>query len=305
MKALNFIEKFGYYIRWAIKCIIFKEKIPLTCSIIITDKCNLNCKHCIVSNLGYKDMSFEEVKRDVQTLYNKGCRILVITGGEPFLWEDKMRNLDDVIEYAKKLGFFRTVVCTNGTIGLESESDYLWVSLDGLPEEHARLRGCAVYRKIIKNILQSNHKKIYINFTISKLNLSNFNKSTRKILRFKKIKGILFHIYTPYVGLKDENLRLSPDERNIAINKILKIKRKYPLRITNTFAGIKVLKRDNWERPTWASMVVNQGQLSICCCRRGIADEEVCKECGCTPAVETWVLQKIKPTAIIENLRFL
>jgi len=26
---------------------------------------------------------------------------------------------------------------------------------------------------------------------------------------------------------------------------------------------------------------------------------------GCTPAVETWVLQKLKPTAIIEYLRFL
>ncbi|MCK4249997.1 radical SAM protein [candidate division WOR-3 bacterium] len=302
---LNFFKKLIYYIIWMIKYLIFKQKIPLSGSIIITDKCNLHCKHCIVSNLGYKDMDFEEVKRDLKTLYDKGCRILVITGGEPFLWKDKMYDLDDVIDYTKKLGFFRTVVCTNGTIELESKADYLWVSMDGLPEDHDNLRGNAVFQKITKNILRSTHKNIYVNFTVSKFNITNFNESIKNIFSYKKIKGILFHFFTPYIGLENTKLKLTKDERDKVINKILKIKRKHPLRISNTFAGLKALKRDNWKRPTWASVVLNQGELTICCCRKGICDEEVCKNCGCTPAVETWVLQELKPGAIIENLRFL
>ena len=40
-------------------------------------------------------------------------------------------------------------------------------------------------------------------------------------------------------------------------------------------------------------------------CRKGIYDEDVCSHCGCSPAVETWILQKAIPLAVIENFRFL
>lgn len=302
---VGFLRKFMYFIKWGIQCKLLGKKIPLTCSLIITDKCNLDCKHCIVANLGYKNLSFEKLKNDVTELYNTGCRILVITGGEPFMWKNNGSNLDDVVKFAKDLGFFRTVVCTNGTFKLESESDYLWVSLDGFPEEHERLRNPGSFYKVLKNIYNSQHKNIYINFTINSLNLKNLENSAAKILNFKNVKGILFHLYTPYLGLKNSELRLSEAEKELAIQKIMKVKKKYPIKVSNTFDAIKALKRDNWERPIWASIVINQGEKSICCCRTGIYDSEVCDNCGCTPAVETWVLERIKPLAVLENLKFL
>ena len=294
-----------FYLKWGIKRVFFKTQIPLTSSIILTDKCNLTCKHCIVSNLGYPDLRFEEVKHNIDLLYNTGARMLVITGGEPFLWNDQDYGLDDVIEYAKRRGFFRAVVCTNGTYPLVSKADYLWVSLDGSAEAHNELRKDKLYQTVVRHLSESAHKGIYINFTISKLNLTTLRDDVESILGMKNIRGILLHLMTPYVGLEQSLISLDENERERAISEIIRLKRRHPARITNSFVGLKALQKGNWERPVWGSVVANQGQLSPCCCRAGIYNKEVCQKCGCTPAVETWGLQSLKPTALLEYLRYL
>jgi len=305
MKVIGYIHKLIYYACWITRCKLLNRRIPLTCSLIINDACNLACKHCIVANLGYPHLTFRDLQQQVDTLYNLGGRILVITGGEPFLWKDGPYTLDDVIDYAKAKGFFRTVVCTNGTLGLQSCADYLWVSLDGLQPEHGKLRGDGIYHKVINNILTSDHKNIYINFTISKINLEYFEEAIRYILRHEQIKGVLVHLITPYLGLEKSNILLSRGERTSALHRLLQLKWQYPVKISNTFAGIKALIADTWERPIWASVLINQHKLDHCCCREEIYNEDVCRLCGCSAAVETWVLQQLKPSAIIEYLRFL
>jgi len=297
-------KKVAYYISWIIKWKIFLKKIPLTCSIILTDKCNLSCKHCIVSRLGYEDQKLEDVKQDIKRLYDGGCRMLVITGGEPFLWEDGDYALNDIINYTREIGFFRVVVCTNGTLELNSNADYLWVSLDGLEEENDKIRGEGVYKKVMENISKSSHNKIYINFVISKITIQNLENSIESMLSNKKIKGILLHLFTPYIGLTNE-MGLDSLEREKAISKMWKIKKKHPWKVLNTFTGIRALEENSWERPIHSSVVINRGKIALCCCREGIYNKEVCKNCGCTPAIETWVLEKLKPMALIENLRLL
>ncbi|WP_028855826.1 radical SAM protein [Psychrilyobacter atlanticus] len=292
-----------FYIKWAIDRVILKKRIPLNSSIILTDKCNLHCKHCIVANLGYPNYHFDSVKDDLKKLYNLGSRILIISGGEPFIWKDEIYDVEDVVSYAKKLGFFRVFICTNGTFELKSKADYLWVSMDGNEIEHNKLRG-EVFSKVYRNILDSNHKNIYINFVISKINYKNFEESIKKILSIKKIKGILVHTFTPYVGL-DRSLMLNFEEKQDVILRLLRLKKKHPFRILNTFDGLRALKSDKWERPVWGSVVMNQGQITNCCCREGIFDKYTCKNCGISISVEIYVLQRMKPLAILEYLRFL
>ena len=300
---ISFFNRLFYYVVWLYEYLFFNKRIPLTSSIILTDKCNLNCKHCVVANLGYRDLSFSEVCRGVESLYQRGSRMLIITGGEPFVWKEKSFSLENVVQYAHQLGFFRIVICTNGTYELKSTADYLWVSLDGFPENHADIRG-NIYERVISNIQNSHHKGIYINFTISKVNHSDFEKSASEILRMKNVKGILFLLYTPYVN-GDQKLCLSSEEKESVLKRLLKFKRKHPIKVSNTFAGIFALQKGNWERQIWSSITLNQNEITSCCCRRGIYDKNVCKECGCTPAIETWVLQKLQPTAILENLKYL
>jgi len=291
-----------YYFFWLINSKLLRKDIPLNGSIILTDKCNLKCKHCSVSNLGYKNLNFKGATKEIRNLYDLGVRALVITGGEPFLWQDKNYKLEDIVKFAQKIGFFRVVICTNGTFDLKSDANYLWVSLDGVSVDHNKIRG-NIYSKVMGNIIKSRHKNIFVNFTVSRLNINHFETSVSEILKCNKIKGILFHIFTPYIGAA--KIELSQEQRENVLKKIYQIKKKNPIRIVNSFDGLKAMLKNDWERPVGASVLFNQGKKNKCCCREGIYNDYTCKHCGCSPAVETWVLYKLKPLAIIENLRYL
>jgi len=293
-----------YYLNWIFETRINKNRIPLNSSIILTDECNLHCRHCTVAHLGYPKQNFSSVTEDIDNLYNLGSRMLVITGGEPFLWrDDSGKNVEDVVRYARSMGFFRVVICTNGTLPLQSGADFLWVSLDGFQEEHESLRG-SIYGKVVANIARSHHRGIFINFTISNGNERHFEKSAEKILSLPNVRGILFHLYTKYIGGND-SLSLQDSTRANILRRLAAFKKRHPLRTFNTFAGLHAMIKNNWQRGTWASVTINQGQLTECCCRSGISNDSVCHECGCSPAVETWVLASLKFSAFIENLRYL
>lgn len=297
------IKKLFYYFNWFYRVKLKGERIPLNSSIILTDDCNLHCAHCSVAHLGYRKQSYQQVCSDIEALYHQGSRMLVITGGEPFLWQDNQHQLDDVIRFAKELGFFRIVVCTNGTFELASQADYLWVSVDGEALEHNKIRG-EIYNDVLGNVAKSSHQGIYVNFTISSFNTENFEKAAQEMFKIKNIKGIFFHLFTPYLG-SDIRLILDETQRKAVLKKLIRMKCKHPFKMVNTFDGLKFLENNQWERPVWSSATINQGEIGPCCCRKGIYDESVCRQCGCSPAVESYVLQELKPMAIIENLRFL
>ena len=46
-------------------------------------------------------------------------RELYFSGGEPMLWRDGGRTLEDAVVEARRIGFFHVHVYTNGTLGLK------------------------------------------------------------------------------------------------------------------------------------------------------------------------------------------
>jgi MoaA/NifB/PqqE/SkfB family radical SAM enzyme len=110
--------------------------------LVVGESCNLNCKHCSVSSKDCKnDLSIEEIKSGLQILYDKGIRLLAITGGEPFIWHDKKNNLETIIKISREIGFLIISVYTNGTLPLNTSADDVFVSIDGLKETSNKLRG--------------------------------------------------------------------------------------------------------------------------------------------------------------------
>ena len=297
------LRKLNHFGSWAVRCRLMGQRVPLTSSLIISDKCTLRCKHCTVTNLGYPDLTLAELCRDVDTLYDAGSRVLIITGGEPFLWRDGTAGLEQVVDHARQKGFFRVVVCTNGTLELSSSADYLWVSLDGVPRVHDGIRGEG-FERVWRNIQHSGHPRIYVNYTASRLNAHNLEQAFERMAACPSIGGVMFHLFSPVVG-SDPDLALDDQARHRVVRQIIRLKRRHPLRVTNTYDGLRALRDDTWERPVWSAVVINQGAVTSCCCREGIFDERTCRLCGCTPAMETWVLQQLRPLALLENLRFL
>ena len=125
---------------------VLRKDMPLIRGLVLTNRCNLHCLHCRVSERDPMDLSFAEVTAAVDAFYREGGRCLYLEGGEPFLWRDGSHRLDDIVDYAHGLGYLTVVVYTNGTLPLRTSADTVFVSVDGLQATHDALRGTSFER---------------------------------------------------------------------------------------------------------------------------------------------------------------
>ncbi|MBC2581656.1 radical SAM protein [Clostridium sp. DJ247] len=122
---------------FGIKTILFKHKSPILGTIILTDYCNLTCKHCAVNNINKIMYPYEDIASEMKKMYSEGIRILFFCGGETMLWTDDTKTIRDLIIKAKNIGFFIVNIVTNGTIELDiPEADVIFLSLDGMKATH-------------------------------------------------------------------------------------------------------------------------------------------------------------------------
>ena len=45
------LSSFLHFASFGVKTILFRKKEPILGTVIVTDKCNLHCKHCSVNNI--------------------------------------------------------------------------------------------------------------------------------------------------------------------------------------------------------------------------------------------------------------
>lgn len=66
-------------------------KLPVRVHWKVTSKCIFDCDHCITKDIrksSFKDFDLAECKEMVDFIWSKGARIIMLTGGEPFLRND-------------------------------------------------------------------------------------------------------------------------------------------------------------------------------------------------------------------------
>ena len=71
-----------YGIKYVINHQIFKKNTPLICGLVISNRCNLHCRHCKIAERGMKDLSFEEAITVLNSFYEEGGRTVYMEGGE-------------------------------------------------------------------------------------------------------------------------------------------------------------------------------------------------------------------------------
>ena len=136
------LSSFSYFAWFGLKTILFRKKDPILGTVIVTDRCNLHCRHCSVNNITSVVHPYAQIREEMQTLYEMGVRILFFCGGETFLWKDGDRTLRDLLIEAKTMGFRIVNVVTNGTYPIDlPEADLILLSLDGDRERHNLVRG--------------------------------------------------------------------------------------------------------------------------------------------------------------------
>ena len=148
----------------------------------INNECNLNCKHCRVSEKNDNEkLSLREAKNLLAEFWYNGITMLNLSGGEPFLRSD----IFEILDYAKK--FEDIVITTNGTLLNDEkcqklasyENIKLSISLDGLEETHDKFRRTkGAFKKVIDilPILNKYNIKYAIKYTLSKETAKDANE---------------------------------------------------------------------------------------------------------------------------------
>jgi sulfatase maturation enzyme AslB (radical SAM superfamily) len=202
-----------------------------------------------------------------------------------------------VVDYAHGLGFLTVVIYTNGTLPIQTSADTVFVSVDGLRDTHDALRGTS-FDRIMRNIQDSAHPSLYINYTINKHNKDVIKEFCEYVNSIRRIRGTFFYFHTPYYGPDD--LCLEPEEKARALRTVLECRRKY--RILNSRAGLESALRNDWRRPLGICSVYEKGIVYECC--RYSGNPELCQKCGYLSYAEIDQTLKMKPSAIYNALKY-
>src|SRR3974377_182837 len=94
------------------KTLVFRRHSPWLVGLVITDKCNLNCHYCESKNSGQYHCTWFETCEALEAAYQRGCRSLYFTGGEPMLWRDGDKTIGHAVDRARDLGFHEIFIFT-------------------------------------------------------------------------------------------------------------------------------------------------------------------------------------------------
>lgn len=297
------IKYLAYALGYLVDTKIFRKEIPFIGGLVINEKCNLNCTQCSVKNRkNVPDLSYSEAEEGLRTFFDMGIRNVFIEGGEPFLWKDKKKKLEDIVTLAREIGFQLVSVYTNGTFPIRISTDSVFVSIDGLKNTNNSLRGNGknIYDVAMDNIKSSDHENIIINFTINQKNKNEIEEFCQETKKTKQIRGVFFYFHTPYHGVDD--LFIDLDEKREIIKGILSLKEK-GYRILNSTACLKGVSRDDWKRPSKLCYVYANKKLYQCC--RAIGNYVACKNCGYLGYPEIIHILKLRPSAIWSAFHYL
>lgn len=284
---------------FGIKTILFKKKDPILGTVIVTDKCNLHCKHCSVNNITAVIHPYTQIRNEMQILYDMGVRILFFCGGETFMWKDGDKTLRDLVIEAKKMGFLIVNVVTNGTWPIDlPEANLILLSLDGDKEHHNIIRG-DTYDKIFDNISKATANNICFYMAINQINKDSVEDVCRKARDTKNVKAVSFNFHTPYPDTKE--LALSKEEKAKVCETIKRMKKKEKAPIFNLISAFPYLINNSFPTPCHQCVVIENGKISTC--GRCIDVPGLCEKCGYFFVAEYTLLFKGKFKIIWEMLR--
>ena len=269
------LSSFVYFAGFGVRTVLFRKKEPILGTVILTDKCNLHCKHCSVNNITAVIHPYQQIKNEMRILYDMGVRILFFCGGETFLWQSDGRSLRDLVIEAKQMGFLIVNVVTNGTFPIDlPEADLILLSLDGDKERHNQVRG-DTYDIIMENIKNASSDNICFYMAVNQINKDAIRDVCLTAKDMPNVRAVSFNFHTPYPDTKE--LALSPEEKADCCNVIAQMM-KEGAPVFNLKSAFPYLIHNSFPTPCYQCVVIENGKISIC--GRCIEELGLCEKCG-------------------------
>ncbi len=183
----------------------FNYNYPKEVWIHITNKCNLNCSHCLFSKSlnTKKEIDKNFLLKLIKNLNELGTNIFIFTGGEPLLY----KHFPDIIKFILKSNPLNKIgILTNGLLienfykkiekYLDPDRVHFQISCEGTGDNFFKIRKYQFkqFIKIIEFLLNKN-----LNFTVAiDIFAENFECSDFKKLVEIGIKNFHFFYHIPY-----------------------------------------------------------------------------------------------------------
>ncbi len=271
MKFTSFLSLASF----GVQTILFRKKKPILGTVIVTDACNLACRHCSVNNLTAVMHPYVQLVGEMQTLYDMGIRILFFCGGETFLWRDGEHTVRDLVIKAKQMGFLIVNVVTNGTYPINlPEADLILLSLDGDRERHNAIRG-DTYDTILANIRASTSDNICFYMAINQINKSAVAHVCRLARDTANVRAVSFNFHTPYPDTRE--LALTREEKKECCA-VIEAMMAEGVPVFNLKSAFPYLIDNRFPTPCHQCVVIENGRISTC--GRCIDVPGLCDECG-------------------------
>jgi len=223
-------------------------KTPRAVDIEITNRCNLRCSYCShfssASDVD-RELSLEEWISFIEELSRCAVMSITLSGGEPFLRDD-LFDIIDIIAHNR----IRFTILSNGTLITDdvarflastNRCDTVQVSIDGsIPTTHDSFRGVGNFKRAVEGIkhLQRHGVPVSVRVTIHKKNVMEIENIARFLLEEMNIPSFSTNSAS-YMGIcrrNAEEVQLNPEERLLAMETLLRLRRRYRGRI-NAAAG--------------------------------------------------------------------
>lgn len=191
---------------------------PDTMILSPTMRCNLNCFGCYAGSYHQEDLPLEVIDRLVGECKEMGIRLVLMTGGEPFLRKD----LFDLFEKHSDSIF---QIYTNGSLIDERMVERFVklgnvvpaISLEGLREETDGRRGKGQFDRIVKVMGWLKQAGIFFAVSTTQTSKNTDTITSDEFIDFLIDKGCIllwnFH-YMPIGRAPDLGLMTTPEQRN-------------------------------------------------------------------------------------------
>lgn len=286
---------------WFLKARFLGARKPLQTVLFVSDQCNLACRHCnILKRDGREPVikSYDQIAEELGYAYGLGSRFVDFGGGEPFLWRDGERGLNQLFRLAKEIGFYSTTVTTNAQQPFSGcEADSIWVSLDGLDDFHDQVRGPGAFERLTANLESCGHPNVSLNMVINRLNHPSVRETIEFAAQHPAVKAISLNFHTPFPGTED--LWLDWETRRTVIDEIISLK-KSGRPILNSVSGLKLMKGSDFTKHCWVTnfILADGTRLAECVGRQA----GMCDRCGFCMAGEMNSVFSFKPDTILAGM---
>lgn len=237
--AMNFFYNYlvrGYYLRRDFRR-LYGFQPPYLMVISPTMKCNLNCYGCYAGQYSRTELGLESVVRLVDEGKQYGIFFIVISGGEPFVWD----RLLELFEIESDVYF---QVYTNGTLIDESVADQLsrlgnvlpCISVEGFEEETDRRRGRGHFARILRAMDALRRHGVVFGFSATATCSNNELIVSDRFVDFYERQGCFIGWYFNYVPIgrrPDLSLMPTPEQRIHRRRRLLRLRSEHRIMLAD------------------------------------------------------------------------